>query len=267
MRHEMERAETASTRGILRPDEGRRHFRLTRELPSPDLAAWVERHWMVEWDLDEPYTQELLNHPTINVAVEPASAGVYGIRTERDRKTIAGTGRVVGIKFRPGAFQPFYGRSVHQLTNRIVPISAVFGPDGDVLADAVRAEGRAPFAVMEAFLRARLPDPDPHLDVLDDITRTMLEDPAVARVDELAARHAMSPRTLQRLFRRYVGVSPKWVLQRYRLHEAAERIAEGRDGDWAATALELGYFDQAHFIRDFKALVGASPAQYAGAAA
>ena len=64
-----------------------------------------------------------------------------------------------------------------------------------------------------------------------------------------------------------VGVSPKWVLQRYRLHEAAERIAEGRDGDWAATALELGYFDQAHFIRDFKALIGASPAQYAGAAA
>ena len=92
----------------------------------------------------------------------------------------------------------------------------------------------------------------------------MLEDPAVVRVDELAARHAMSPRTLQRLFRRYVGVSPKWVLQRYRLHEAAERIAEGRDGDWAATALELGYFDQAHFIRDFKALIGASPAQYAG---
>jgi AraC-like DNA-binding protein len=192
---------------------------------------------------------------------------VYGIRTERDRKTIAGAGRVVGVKFRPGAFQPFYGGSVHHLTNRIVPISAVFGPDGDVLADAVRAEERAPFAVMEAFLRARLPEPDPHLDVLADIVRTMLKDPAVARVDELAARHAMSPRTLQRLFRRYVGVSPKWVLQRYRLHEAAERIAEGRDGDWAATALELGYFDQAHFIRDFKALVGASPAQYAGAAA
>ena len=263
----MERAATASTRGILRPREGRRHFRLTRELPSPDLAPWVERHWMVEWDLREPYTQELLNHPTINVAVEPRTAGVHGIRTERDRKTIAGAGRVVGIKFRPGGFQPFYGRSVHLLTNRVLPLSAVFGRDGDELAAAVRAEDDAPFAVMEAFLRARLPAPDPALEVLDDIVRTMLEDPAVVRVDELAARHAMSPRTLQRLFRRYVGVSPKWVLRRYRLHEAAERIAEGRDGDWAATALELGYFDQAHFIRDFKALVGASPAQYAGAAA
>jgi AraC-like DNA-binding protein len=259
--------ETASTRGILRPHEGRRHFRLTREPPSPDLATWVERHWMVEWDLAEPYTQELLNHPTINMAVEAQSAGIFGIRTERDRKTISGAGRVVGVKFRPGAFQPFYGASVHQLTNRVLPLAAVFGPAGDALAEAVRAEPDEPFAVMEDFLRARLPEPDPRLDVIADIVRTMLEDPAVARVDELAARHAMSPRSLQRLFRRYVGVSPKWVLQRYRLHEAAERIAEGRDGDWAATALELGYFDQAHFIRDFKALIGASPAQYAGAAA
>lgn len=263
----MQAAPTASNRGILRPHEGRRHFRLTREPPSPDLGTWVERHWMVEWDLSEPYTQELLNHPTINVAVEAASAAVFGIRTERDRRTIGGAGRVVGVKFRPGAFQPFYGGSVHQLTNRVLPLTAVFGPDADALAGAVRAEADAPFAVMEEFLRARLPAPDPQLDVLAAIVRTMLADPGVVRVDELAARHAMSPRSLQRLFRRYVGVSPKWVLRRYRLHEAAERIAEGRDGDWAATALDLGYFDQAHFIRDFKALVGASPAQYAGAAA
>ena len=267
MRHAMERAATASHRGILNPHEGRRHFRLTRRAPSLDLDPWVERHWMVEWDLDEPYTQELLNHPTVNLAVEPDRAGIYGIRTERDRKTIAGRGRVVGVKFRPGAFQPFYGRSVHQLTNHVVPVGAVFGAAGEDLARAVRAEPDDPFAVMETFLRARLPGPDPNLDVLGAVVRTMLEDPSVVRVERLAARHAMSPRTLQRLFRRYVEVSPKWVLQRYRLHEAAERIAEGRDGDWAATALELGYFDQAHFIRDFKALVGASPAQYAGAAA
>ena len=72
----------------------------------------------------------------------------------------------------------------------------------------------------------------------------------------------MSPRTMQRLFRRYVGVSPKWVLQRYRLHEAAERIAAGEQ-DLARLGLDLGYFDQAHFIKDFKSLVGRSPAEYA----
>jgi len=256
--------ETASTKGILNPHEGRRHYRLSREWPSPDLAPWVERLWMVEWELDAPFTQELLNHPTVNLAVEAEQAAVFGIRTARDRRTIDGSGRVVGVKFRPGGFQPWLGRSVHTLTDHVLPLTAVFGPDGHRLAAQVRAEADTPFAVMETFLRARRPPPDPHLDVIADIVRTMLEDPAVVRVDDLAARHAMSPRTLQRLFRRYVGVSPKWVLQRYRLHEAAERIAEGRDRDWAATALELGYADQAHFIRDFKALIGASPAQYAG---
>ena len=69
-------------------------------------------------------------------------------------------------------------------------------------------------------------------------------------------------RQLQRLFKEYVGVSPKWVIQRYRLFDAAERIAAGTIVKGADLALELGYADQAHFIRDFKT-VGRSPADYA----
>jgi AraC-like DNA-binding protein len=80
-------------------------------------------------------------------------------------------------------------------------------------------------------------------------------------VEELCAHAGYSKRTLQRLFREYVGVSPKWVLQRIRLHEAAERMAEG-EGDWPRLALDLGYFDQAHFIKAFKAVIGLTPADY-----
>jgi AraC-like DNA-binding protein len=68
---------------------------------------------------------------------------------------------------------------------------------------------------------------------------------------------------MQRLFREYVGVSPKWVLQRYRLHEAAARLAEGTPGTWAAVAADLGYSDQSHFIRDFTRAVGLTPGAYA----
>jgi AraC-like DNA-binding protein len=73
----------------------------------------------------------------------------------------------------------------------------------------------------------------------------------------------VSLRQLQRLFSEYVGVTPKWVIHRYRLLEAAERIATGTVIHWADLAFELGYADQAHFIRDFKRLVGRSPAHYA----
>ena len=52
-------------------------------------------------------------------------------------------------------------------------------------------------------------------------------------------------RHLQRLFNRYVGVSPKWVIQRYRLHEVLEQIKRDETVDWAELAQDLGYFDQA----------------------
>jgi AraC-like DNA-binding protein len=72
----------------------------------------------------------------------------------------------------------------------------------------------------------------------------------------------LSKRPLQQLFNEYVGVGPKWVINRYRLHEVIERMAAQGPVSWTELALELGYFDQAHFIRDFKALVGCSPAAY-----
>ena len=75
----------------------------------------------------------------------------------------------------------------------------------------------------------------------------------------------MTPRTLQRLFADYVGVSPKWVMRRARLHEAAERADSGEPVDWAALASDLGYADQAHLTRDFTVTIGVPPARYAAA--
>ena len=66
----------------------------------------------------------------------------------------------------------------------------------------------------------------------------------------------MSTRSLQRLFAAYVGLSPKAVLARYRLQDAAASIDAGEVTDLAGLAAELGWFDQAHFSRDFRAVVG-----------
>jgi len=112
-------------------------------------------------------------------------------------------------------------------------------------------------------LRAHGWTDDPRLEEVAAVYALMLKDPSITRVDQLCRALGYSRRTLQRLFREYVGVTPKWVLQRVRLHEAAERIADEPSADAAMLALDLGYFDQAHFIKDFKAVVGRSPAEYA----
>lgn len=82
-------------------------------------------------------------------------------------------------------------------------------------------------------------------------------------VDDVATRFHLHPRKLQRLFHRHVGVGPKWIIVRKRIREAAERLRTGKGVDPAALAVDLGYYDQAHFIGDFRTLVGTTPERYA----
>ena len=261
-----QRQPTTSTRGILRPEAVGRVFSLRRTLPADDLAHLVERHWVVTWDLRgrPPYRQEVVTHPCVNLVFEPNGVAVFGVHRRSDVRVLSGRGWGVGTKFRPGGFSGFYGRPVHELTDRFASLEDVFGSDGAALArdGAAAPDPAAKIACVEAFLRARMPPPDPEVQLVHEVVLDMLEVPPGTTVDEVARRHAVSTRTLQRLFRRHVGVGPKWVLRRYRLHEAAEQLAAGERRDWTSLALDLGYFDHAHFIRDFRAVVGRSPAEY-----
>jgi AraC-like DNA-binding protein len=242
------------SRGIVRPEEARRHYTLTRAEPSVDLAHLIDRHWMVEWDLSEPYTAEIVTHPSVNIAFQEPPT-IHGVFTGRFQRELTGSGRVIATKFRPGGFHAFHPVPAHTLTDKVV------------LADEVLGRMRpTTFAEIEEGLRAHGFTDDPRIDEIGALHAAMLDDPALTRVEHLCAHAGYSARTLQRLFREYVGVTPKWVLDRIRLHEAAERMAEG-DADWASMALDLGYFDQAHFIKAFKAVVGRSPAAYALSAA
>ncbi|RKH70132.1 AraC family transcriptional regulator [Corallococcus interemptor] len=155
------------------------------------------------------------------------------------------------------------------LTRRTVPPGELLGPEALALeaailaTDVTRDADRERIALAEGFLRAHAPTPDPNVALVQGLVTRILEDRAVTKVEDLLTPGGPGLRTVQRLFSRYVGVNPKWVIQRYRLHEAAERLRETPPPDLARLALELGYFDQAHFIRDFRRIVGRTPAGYA----
>jgi AraC-like DNA-binding protein len=262
--------------GILRPKVNDALVRRDRLPMHEGLGTWVEHYWTVAWELEAPgFVAEVVSHPSVHVTVESGDrprfghrmpAGlVHGVITRRFSQEIAGRGRVFGVKFRPGGFGAFTGADVGAWTDRVLPLSAAFGDRADaVVGDVLAADGDADrAAVMDGFLLERVPARDERYDEVLAIVRDIQDDPSLTTVDLAARRHALSRRTLQRLFRRYVGVGPKWVLQRARLHDAVDRIDTGRATDLATLALELGWFDQAHFTRDFTALVGQSPAAYA----
>lgn len=268
-------ARSASTRGLLRPTETEQAAHLTREHPvTPALHPFVERYWSVSWDRTDrpPFRSEVLSHPAVNLSVESGSeprfgfalpaALVHGVVTRRFTVDLIGSGRVTAVKFRPGGYRAFTGDQPPR--NSVTRLTRAFGVDPDALTAAVLATdddaGRA--AVLDGALAPLAPEPDGSYLELQGLLGDMVEDRSLVRVDQVAALASCSIRSLQRLFATYLGVSPKSVLARYRLHDAAAAIDAGQVEDLAGLAVSMGWFDQAHFSRDFRAVVGMPPSAY-----
>ncbi len=253
-------------RGVLSPSseaEGIAHERFT---PSAELAPFVAHFWTVCWDLQDrrSFVAETLPHPCVHLLFERGRAQVGGLSTKVFRRRLRGRARVFGVKFRPAAFHPFYGAPLSQLRDRVQSLSSVFGPDSHRLTRAILAEPdvRRCVELAEVFLKARLPALPPRTAALRDLVERLAVEKTITRVEQAAALVGVDVRSLQRHFMSRVGLSPKWVIARYRLHEAAEQLSRPGPRDLAGLALELGFFDQPHFIHSFKAITGRPPGRH-----
>jgi AraC-like DNA-binding protein len=227
-------------------------------VPAPDLAPFVERYWTASWDYNVPYRQKIAPHPSVQVTVRHGGVPeVHGVPRRHVTRVLEGTGTVVGAQFRPGVFRRFVGAAVSTLTDRTVPAATVPGLARHPLE-------QASVDALQDWLRKQLPAPAPSAG--GQRARAAVElaaaDTDIRRVDDLAEAVGTSVRSMQRLFAEHVGIGPKWVIRRFRLHEVTERMAAGGEIDWAQLAAELGYTDQPHLIRDFGDLFGEPPAHY-----
>lgn len=259
--------EVGLARGVLKADETPRgRFHHARLAAPESIASLVQHIWIVRWKMDEgtSHLAQTLPHPNVHVVLEDGQALVSGVHRGRFTRRLKGAGSAIGIKFRPGGFYPFLKRSVSTLRNRTVPLESIVGPSAtELLVKTDELEDAQALAHIESFLLRHWPAADPEVERIAALVAQIENDHSVLRVEDLAARHGMMKRTLQRWFEQYVGIGPKWVINRFRMHEALERLHRGEPVDWAGFAVELGYFDQAHFNRDFKALVGCTPRHYA----
>ena len=252
-------------RGILNAPATGDGSGLTRYWPAPDLAPFIEHFWVVRWNVPEPLTAETVPHPSVHLVLETSGrAEVIGVMSRKFTRRIEGQGRVIGTKFRPGAFRAFVSRPVSDFTNTRLHVTEVLGEKARNLGPRVfrSDDDLEGIAILEPFLWGLRPRRDESIDLAGRVAARIAEDRGIVRVEQIVSEFGVPSRRLQRLFREYVGVSPKWTIQRYRLLEAAERMAAGTTFAWAELALDLGYADQAHFIRDFKRFVGRTPAHY-----
>ena len=222
--------------------------------PSADLARYVDRYWAVTWDYEHPFRQLVVPLPNVHLTFRDGRAELHGPSSSHVYRELTGSGSVFGVAFRPGAFRPFLNGPVADLRDRTIDAAAVFGPESPDPADVGSVEGH---------LRAHLPVADPEAECAGRMVAMIADDTGITTVDALAGRCGTSVRRVQRLFAEHVGIGPKWVIRRYRLHEITERLADGVDIDWAVLAADLGYADQPHLSRDFRKIFGEPPTSYA----
>ena len=249
---------------IVRPNAAEERFTVERIAPGAALAEFVDYHWLVRWNVPAPHRQQVVPQPRVHVVAEDGRLLVHGVSQEPFFRTLIGSGHVLGAAFHPGGFRPLLRTSVGRISGSVRPAADLLGVDDLPVAGRILGghDGAAMVAALEAYLLGIGPEPDPTSRRVTELVAVAERRVEITRAEMLAAEAAMSLRSLQRLFTEYVGVGPKWVIQRFRILDAVAAAHSGAVTDWAALARELGFSDQAHLTRVFTQVVGTPPASY-----
>lgn len=251
--------------------------------PSGALSPFIDRYWMVRSAPAASYSLSVDVYVdgqadlVINFGAPYRRVSAAGAVTEvpdsvvdaqRTRPMVIrqeGVVSLVGVRFAPGGLAAFSPVGMADLTDRVVPMASVLGPDtahlSGVLEAAPTLEARA--AALNAFFEGHRV----HAESYELLRRVLAglqaatDTPTVARV---AREAGVSPRTLHRVFAHHVGLTPKFYLRVHRFQRALRRMMADPDVELGTVAAEFGFYDQSHLVREFRALAGGVPRGYRG---
>lgn len=176
----------------------------------------------------------------------------------------AGAVHLIGVRLRAGGAWPFLGLPLSEFTGRVVELDAFLGREIDRLRDDLgeALDDETGFALVEAWLlermRGRAQPPRAVSYALEVIRRGG----NAARIGGIADEVGLSHKHLLREFDRCVGLKPKIFARICAFQRAIDWIGNKPSVDWADAAVACGYYDQAHFIHEFRAFSGLTPASY-----
>ena len=248
-----------------------------RDAPSPELRHIIECYWTVESDQLLPERQKII--PDAFTELIFHFRDPYRIRLStrwemQGRSLLAGqiskhfflenTGKsgIFAVKLRPTAITHLFGIAMHELTNRVVELESL-GSNHDlvVLDKAIRYSSAGERQMIcERFFNERKDRLVPHHPV-DSAVSQILTNHGMVGIQDIAASLNISERYLEQMFKKYVGLSPKLYSRIVRFSYIFQLIKENNP-DWSDVVFRAGFYDQSHFIRNFKAFTGEDPGKY-----
>lgn len=256
---------TDKIKGVINLSTSEQHYVLERKYPCDALVQSIEQYWFVYWDLRDkpPHIQRNLPDPCVNLFFDQSGAKLLGPVTKSYSYKLSEQGHIVGIKFKPAGFRCFASPPMTCFANKYTDLDTVFSNWDSSLVTKMQSVNSLEEAVtvLEPFLIAQNNGIDDKTRLANEIIEYIKSPLNATQVKQVATHFKMSVRTLQRLFESHIGVSAKWIIRKYRLHDVLDH-AENNELDWLTLSLALGYTDQSHFIKDFKELIGVTPRNY-----
>ncbi|MFN8574491.1 MAG: helix-turn-helix domain-containing protein [Gemmatimonadaceae bacterium] len=241
--------------------------------PDPRLAPWIEHYWFVRSEPAQPF------HLSVDVYVDaradlilnfgvPYTRTVTGQEPTRQSASnldaqrlqpirIDQHGRVVitGARFHTGGLAPFVRQSVHEWTDRVVPVGEVFAGDLESSLRTLDVDEQA--AALDAYFLSQLKLTPALRDFFE--CKALIES-GITRMDGLP----VPLRRLDRLFRAHLGVPPKTFARVVRFQRALQRVRQEPGCTLAQIAFECGFTDQSHFVREHRRFAGVAPSKHVG---
>lgn len=235
--------------------------------PRWPLSDFIELLWYCK-DYDVPHARErVLPSGTVEIVIDlhgDFPAIVVGAHSEYLVIDTASLQEIIGVHFRPGCARPFLPLPANELCNIEVALDDVCGVRSRGLRDRL-LEAPTPdakFAMLECFLMSSGAGRLNRNSVVAFAVGEFMQVPHIRTVADVTSQIGLSPRRFIQVFREEVGLTPKVFCRVRRFQEVLRRVQNRRRVSWADLAVECGYFDQAHFVRDFQAFSGINPTGY-----
>lgn len=250
--------------------------------PSSELSEFIKCFWTLEAEapLGEPERQRVLPDGCTELIfhygdhykqyfadgsfiIQP-KAFVFGQISSYLEIAPTGVTGIIAARFVPGGLEPFISLPVSEMQDKAVPLEKLFGETAGAWEKAVleASDTAMRIQLIEEFLLHRLSDPK----VIDQITKscvqTILDTRGQVAVAVMAQDLNTNRRHIERKFMAQVGMSPKQLARAIRLQSAIKLLGQKQFTSLTSLAYETGYYDQAHFIHDFKDFTGISPKSF-----
>lgn len=247
--------------------------------PAEELKNIIDCYWFIEDDDELPQQQKIIPDGFNEIIFHyrnPYRIKLGGDWEEQSLSLLAGQIRkhfflensgasgIIGIKVKPTALTHLFGLSMYQFTDRVVDISSVAALRPLLIQEELKkAAGHEECVILlDSMLKKILSEKKYTITAADHAVGLILANHGMMTVSDITRQIGIGERQLENLFKKYVGLSPKFYMRIIRFNYIFKLVQENNQS-WSGLAYEASYFDQSHFIRNFRDFTGENPSDYA----